>query len=234
AQLAADFIAEQLRAAGLKPLGKDGSYFQNFEFNSGVRVVTNQNQLLVTPSGKGALRWEVEKDFRPLSFTGNGAVTGEVVFAGYGLSVPGKPGEGYDSYAGIDVTNKIVLSLRYVPEEAEPKRRQELNRYAGLRYKAMLARERGAKAVLFVSGPNSPNAGELSGLSFDSSLAGSGIVAMSVSGNVADAILSRAGKDLKALQSALDKENPHAEGAFVVSNVQVTVSSGVEYIKQTD
>src|SRR5262249_13199870 len=32
----------------------------------------------------------------------------------------------------------------------------------------------------------------------------------------------------------LDKENPHAEGAFVVSNVQVTVSSGVEYIKQTD
>ena len=39
ARLAADYIADQLRQAGLKPLAKDGSYFQTFEFNSGVRVI---------------------------------------------------------------------------------------------------------------------------------------------------------------------------------------------------
>jgi len=234
AQLAADYIADQLHRAGLKPLGKDDTYFQTFEFNSGVRVITNQNQLVVTASGKAPLQWEVEKDFRPLSFTANGDVTGDTVFAGYGLFVPGKAEEGYDSYAGLNVSNKIVLALRYVPEEVEPKRRQELNRYAGLRYKAMLARERGARAVLFVTGPNSPNAGELAPLSFDSSLAGSGIVALSISSNVANAILSGSGKDLKALQSSLDRENPHAEGGFSVSNVQVTVSAGVQYLKKRD
>ena len=183
------------------------------ECNAGVRVVTNQNLLMVRASGKTPVSWEVEKDFRPLSFTANGVVTGEVVFAGYGLCVPGKGAEGYDSYAGLDVTNRIVLALRYVPEDVTPKRRQELNRYAGLRYKAMLARERGAKAVLFVTGPNSPNGGELAGLSFDSSLAGSGILAASISSNV---------------------ENPHAEGGFVMTNVEVKISAGVEYIKRHD
>src|SRR5204863_6255634 len=117
------------------------------------------------------------------------AFEGEVVFAGYGLKVPDGAGRGYDSYAGLNVSNKIVLVLRYVPEEVEPKRRQELNVYAGLRYKAMMARERGAKAILIVSGPNSPNAGQLAALSFDTSLSGSGIIAASVNEKVAAAIL---------------------------------------------
>ena len=234
AEMAADYIAAELRRAGLKSLGKDGSFFENFEFNSGVRVVTNQNDFIISTSGKALPPFAVEKDFRPLSFTANGTVAGAMVFAGYGLFVPGKPGEGYDSYAGLDVSNKIVLALRYVPEEVLPKRRQELNRYAGLRYKAMMARERGARAILFVTGPNSPNAGELTGLSFDGSLAGSGIIALSISSNIASSVLSGSGRDLKKLQSDLDQENPHAEGGFVLSNRQVKVSAMVEHLKKGD
>jgi len=143
------------------------------------------------------LSFAAGRDFQPLSFTANGEVEGSVVFVGYGLSVPGK--NGYDSYAGVDVSNKVALVLRYVPEEVEAKRRQELNRYAGLRYKAMLAREHGAKAVLFVTGPNSPDAGRLASASFDSSLAGSGVVALSISTNAAQSLLGASGKDLKNL-----------------------------------
>jgi Tol biopolymer transport system component len=229
AELASKFIAEELKRAGLKPLDQQNSWFQKFEFTSGVRVVTNKNELVITGA---TMPLEVEKDFRPLSFTANGSVEAPVVFAGYGLIVPGK--EGYDSYSGLDVSNKIVLALRYVPEAVEPKRRQELNRYAGLRYKAMNARERGARAILFVTGPNSPNAGALAGLTFDSSLAGSGILAMSISNNVADALLGPAGKNLKDLQTSLDSENPHAEGGFTISNLTLKVSAGVEQIRKTD
>jgi len=235
AQMAADYLAEYFRGIGLQLPRGGSNYFQSFEFTAGVRVLTNQNHLrLVSPTDGAARSFAVEKDFRPLSFTANSEVTGEVVFAGYGLHVPGKPGDGYDSYAGLDVTNKIVLALRYVPEEVEPRRRQELNRYAGLRYKAMMARERGAKAILFVAGPNSPNAGELVGLTFDGSLAGSGIVAASISSDVADVLLSSSGKDLKSLQSALDKENPHAEGGFPIPNTRMSVRTTVEHIKKTD
>lgn len=234
ARLAADYLAEQFRLAGVEPFGNRGTYFQDFEFNAGVRVLTNQNHLSLVRSEGPPVKFEVEKDFRPLSFTANGEVEGESVFAGYGLAMPGKPGEGYDSYAGLNVSNKIVLVLRYVPEEVEPKRRQELNRYAGLRYKAMIAREHGAKAALFVTGPNSPNAGELAGLSFDGSLAGSGIVAASISSNVAQALFAAAGKDLKSVQSQLDKEDPHAEGGFLIPNVKVKIAAAVEHIKKGD
>lgn len=214
---AAEYLAEYLRGIGLTPI------FQKFEFTAGVRVVTNENRLAI--NGRS---FEVEKDFRPLSFTENKEVEGEAVFVGYGLKVPGK--EGYDSYAGLNVTNKIAIALRYVPEDVDSKRRQELNRYAGLRYKAMIAREQGARGILFVTGPNSPNAGELAGLSFDSTQAGSGIVAASISSNVACAILP----DLKAAQSALDKEDPHAPGGFALTTARVKIATAVEYIRKED
>ncbi|HMJ66494.1 MAG TPA: M20/M25/M40 family metallo-hydrolase, partial [Candidatus Binatia bacterium] len=230
AELASEFIAEELKRAGLKPFDQQSGWFQKFEFTSGVRVVTNKNELVIT--GAAMPQLEVEKEFRPLSFTANGTVEAPVVFAGYGLVVPGK--DGYDSYSGLDVSNKIVLALRYVPEAVDPKRRQELNRYAGLRYKAMNARERGARAIVFVTGPNSPNPGALAGLTFDSSLAGSGILAMSISNNVADALLAPTGKNLKDLQTSLDAENPHAEGGFTISNLTLKISAGVEQIRKTD
>ena len=235
ARQASVYIAARLRDADLEPGGDNNTFFQKFEFNSGVRVLTNQNELVLRGDAKSEpVRFQVEKDFAPLSFTENQTVDGEIVFVGYGLSVPGKGAEGYDSYAGVDVKNKIALVLRYVPEEVDAKRRQELNRYAGLRYKAMLAREHGAKAVLFVTGPNSPNKGELVAASFDASMANSGIVAASITSNVADALFQRAGKDLKSLQSGLDKENPHAESGFTLPNVMAHIVAAVERLKKED
>ncbi|HXG48340.1 MAG TPA: M28 family peptidase [Methylomirabilota bacterium] len=236
AQMAAEFIAKELRTAGLKPVGTNEGFFQNFAFHAGVRVLTNQNRLVIASRGPQSATntFAVERDFRPLSFTASGSVEGEVVFAGYGLQVPGKPGEGYDSYAGLDVSNKIVLALRYVPEAVEPKRRQELNRYAGLRYKAMLARERGARAILFVTGPNSPNAGEMVPLAFDSSLAGSGILAASLGSNAAAALLAGSGRDWKTVQEALDTENPHAASGFTLTNLTVHLATAVEHLKKQD
>jgi Zn-dependent M28 family amino/carboxypeptidase len=52
------------------------------------------------------------RDFACRGLTGSGHVTAPVVFAGYGLSSPGK---GYDDYAGIDVRGKIVLAFKEPP-----------------------------------------------------------------------------------------------------------------------
>ena len=232
---AAEFIVDRFKAAGVRPFGDQGTYFADFEFNAGVRVLTNGNRLTFrTQANADARSFTIEKDFRPLAFTSNGTVSGEIVFVGYGLAVPGKAKDGYDSYAGLNVSNKIILALRYVPEDVDPKRRQELNRYAGLRYKAMLARERGAKAILFVTGPNSPNAGDLAALSSDATGGSSGIIAASITTNVSAALFASVGKDLKSLQADLDKENPHAEGSVVFSNVTVSLTVGVEHIRKSD
>ena len=237
AELAAKHIAAQFAHLKLNPIGDEASYFQEFEFTAGRRIIAEENHFHLTRQVHGSdqvMEFSVEQDFQPLSFSRNGIVEGEVVFVGYGLTVPGKLGEGYDAYAGLDVKDKIVVALRYVPEGVEPERRQQLNRYAGLRYKAMQAREQGAKAFLVVAGPNSPNAGKLTPLDFDSSLADSGILAASITDTVANALFAPSGKNLKDVQSELDVENPHFLGQFPLPDAKVKIVVSVEKVKKTD
>ncbi len=223
-------LADYFKEIGLQPV--DGSYFHPFEFNAGEKIIAEQNTLVI--SAGGDRRFELDKDFRPLAFTENASAEGQLAFAGYGLSVPEGGGARYNSYDGLDVKDKIVLILRFVPEAVDPQRRAQLNRYAGLRYKAMLARERGARAVLFVTGPNSPQAGELLPLSGDNVMSGSGIVTASITSEVAEAMLARGGQSLSQLQTTLDNENPHAAGGFIVPDVTVKLQCGVEHVKRSD
>ncbi len=235
ARASAEWAAQYFQAAGLKPLGAD--YFQPFQFEAGIKLLPDANGLdLSLPSGPGTVQpLTRELDFHPIGFSDSGEVEGEVVFVGYGLTVPedGK-NPSYNSYDGFDVKDKVVLALRYVPEGAEPARRAQLNRYAGLRYKAMMARERGAKAILFVTGPNSPGAGERIELRGDGALATSGVIAGSISGTLAEKLLRAAGKSLKEVQSGLDGENPHVEGVFALPDVKVKIRTGLEHVKKPD
>ena len=235
-QMASDYIAAYFEEIGLKAISDNKNYFQEFPFTSGVKIVSSQNHLQIKKEGheKETTEFEVNKDFIPLAFTANGEVEGNVVFAGYGLIVPGNNGVSYDSYAGLDVKNKIVLVLNYLPEEVDMKRRQELNLYAGLRYKALLARERGAKALLVVTGSKSTNAGELIPLSFDKASADSGIITASISMKAAEALFAGSGKDLATIQSKLDKEERDIVGSFDLPNVHVNISAVVERQKKTD
>src|SRR5690349_20011817 len=121
---------------------------------------------MVSYSGFG---WLETKDVLALSFSEPGLVTGPVVFAGYGLRVPAENGDGfvYDSYAGLDVKDKIVLVLRYTPENADREQREQQVRFSALRYKAQAARQAGAKALLIVSGLNSNQAGAVVPIGYD-------------------------------------------------------------------
>ena len=149
---------------------------------------------------------------RALSFSDTGRAEGQLVFAGYGLSVPETDDFSYDSYATLDVTDKIVVVFRYFPEDTEGELRATLARYAGLRYKALAARERGAAGLVVVTGPRSPNAGALVPLTFDTAVSDSGIVAVTVNGKLGAAIIESAGESIEAVQASLDTANPHVTG----------------------
>ena len=104
---------------------------------------------------------------------------------------------------------RIAIVLRYFPEDTEGDLRATLARYSGLRYKALAARERGAAGLIVVTGPRSPNAGELVALTFDTAVSDSGIVAATVDGRMAKAIVESAGRSLREVQASLDTANPH-------------------------
>jgi hypothetical protein len=219
ADAAAAYIEAELKRIGVKPLPGATGFHVPFTFTSRVK----DEGSLVSHSGQS---WLEPKDVLALSFSEAGSVSGPVVFAGYGLRVPAENGGGfvYDSYAGLDVKDKIVLVLRYTPEKAERAQREQQVRFSALRYKAQAARQAGAKAVLVVSGPNSTRPGETIPISYDTAAASSGIVALSVSADVAASLFRGTGKTLKEAQDALDGGNPHVAG-FAVYDGQFNASA---------
>ena len=55
-RLAADYLAAQLQEAGLQPGGDKGTFFQDFEFSKGIRVLPERNWLhLETKEGKASV-----------------------------------------------------------------------------------------------------------------------------------------------------------------------------------
>jgi hypothetical protein len=229
---AAAWLVERLAQLGAVPLPGQDDLLLEFEFTAGTRdagstIALNAAGASGDAAGEAA-SWTGTDDVQALSFSDNGTVSGPVVFAGYGLSLPDDESHGYDSYVGLDVEGKIVLVLRYVPEDVEQDERATLARYSGLRYKALNARERGASAIVMVTGPRSPNAGETIPMFFDTALSGSGIVAASISGRVADRIFERLDdRTLEQAQQALDDGNPHVAG-FEIPGLELTLEVAVE------
>ncbi len=211
-RMAADYIVEQLEAIGAEPLPGVGGFRQSFSYTAGV---TDTGTTIELTESDLTLRIQPEGDgpsVRALSFSDTGRAEGQLVFAGYGLSVPETDDFGYDSYATLDVSGKIVVVFRYFPEDTEGELRATLARYAGLRYKALAARERGAAGLIVVTGPRSPNAGALVPLTFDTAVSDSGIVAATVDGALGAAIIESAGESIEAVQASLDTANPHVTG----------------------
>ncbi len=229
---AGDYIVGQLKRMGARPLPGRTDYRLPFEFTAGTK---DGGTSLTTTGGAapGRARFDRVNDVRALSFSDNAEVADlPVVFAGYGIVVPESQGFGYDSYATLDVKDKAVVVLRYFPEDADQKTKGILARYSDLRYKAMAARQRGARAILIVTGPRSPNAGETIPMTFDTALAGSGIVAARVSGAVGDRLLGFALKTLKDTQESFDSGNPHVAG-FEIPELRVTIRTSVVREKRT-
>jgi hypothetical protein len=221
---AADYIAAQLRRIGAQALPGQGDYRVPFQFTAGARDGGSSITL-------GGRTFAGGTDVQALSLSDSGTIAGPVVFAGYGIVLPDGQGAGYDSYASLDVKDKIVLVLRYFPEGAEPQTKHLLARYSGLRYKALAARTRGAKALLVVTGPNSPNAGETIPMTFDTALSGSGIVAASIGARVAQALLAPSGRALSDMQRALDS-GKHVVG-FDLRDSSVSLNASVVREQQT-
>jgi Zn-dependent M28 family amino/carboxypeptidase len=240
-RLAANYIAAELQRIGARPLPGRNDMFQPFEFTAGSRDGGTMLDIFRETSAPGdspvrGIGSDARGAVRALSFSDDGDVQGEVVFAGYGIVVPESAGFGYDSYAGLDVKDKIVLVLRYFPEDADTATRSVLARYSDLRYKAMAARQRGARAMLVVTGPRSPNAGELIPMTFDTAIAGSGLPAASITEAVARTILAgrqpTSASQLADLQKEFDSGNPHVSG-FAISGVRLSLRTRVVREKKT-
>jgi peptidase M28-like protein/WD40 repeat protein/PA domain-containing protein/PDZ domain-containing protein len=137
------FIEQRFREIGAQPAGDAGGYRQVFDAPVSVRVEPATAVLIDGARAAGEVAVP--------GFSSSGEVEAPAVLAGYGIS---DSGLGRDDYAGLDVKGRIAVVRRFVPE-SDPKfaAKDPKQRFGDLRYKAWIARERGAKALLVVDWP---------------------------------------------------------------------------------
>ncbi|HSW51221.1 MAG TPA: M28 family peptidase, partial [Bryobacteraceae bacterium] len=202
---AAQYIASQFRSFGLRPLAGD-SFLLPFPIITEASVGT-ENRLTYW-EGTTPTSLALNEEFRPLSLSASGTVSGEVVFAGYGISAREY---GYDDYTGIDVKGKLVMVLRHEPQEYDQNSifsGKLYTNHAQLQSKALNAKRHGATAVLFVSDkPTHPN--ETQSLTDFAGGAGPpspGIPFVEVRADVADRWMQLAGQSLAKVVEAVDRK----------------------------
>jgi hypothetical protein len=168
-QKTADWAAGLFKQWGLKPAGENGTYFQNvpvtgarssFAFTLGVPELTID----------GRSFYVKDNDFTvDVTSTPATKVTGEVVFVGYGISAPAK---GLDEYPAI-VKGKIVLAFKGSPKDAPvvrsmfgpaqpesaPAQTEAWTEESADNYKAKVAYDKGAAAILLCTPPASATFG---------------------------------------------------------------------------
>lgn len=226
-RLATNYVALYMETLGLEPAGDDESWFQEFEFTSGISTGPNNS----LKAGEHSFR--LNEDWRPLAFSRTGEFeAADVVFAGYGIQAPSSEGfDEYDSFVHLDVKDKWVLCFRFMPEGIPAKRRQYLNKFSSLRFKAMKARDMGAKGLIVVSGPTSSVKNELIPMRFDGSLSGTSLAVLSVADKVAAGWLANAGRDMEAIQKKLDSGEPAL--GFPVKGLKLSASVDIQQEKKT-
>ena len=148
-EVAIQWIASEFAKAGLQP-GSNGSFFQRVPLIE-YRPDRAQNSVSLH-------RGSTDKEWKFPEVLGGYRealdVTAEVVFAGFGITAPEL---GYDDYAGLDVTGKIVLLFDHEPQETDPNsifNGTGNTRYATSRVKILNAQTHGAVGVLIVGEPN--------------------------------------------------------------------------------
>jgi hypothetical protein len=143
--IAALYLANWSKNAGLKPVMQDGSFFQAVPVT--VTNIIQPGTKITVSGGAGDRIYYYGREFGG-NFSSGGCYSGDVVFAGTGIS---DPENGWDDLKGLDLSGKIVIILdafrRGEKIPAGPYYYYRLNSVVSA------LKERGASAVLSVVSP---------------------------------------------------------------------------------
>jgi hypothetical protein len=206
ARLAAEYIAGEFSRYGLKrSIGRDlpgmsrleadspRRYMQEFPFIAGVELGKN-NTMLFTPGGSieprgKSLDLRIGEDWMPLGFSSNARLEfQEAIFVGYGIKADEL---NHDDYNNVPVRDRIAIAFAGTPDGDNP--HGALARYAGVRWKAIAARNAGASALVVIAHEDNFRTEPLRRLQYDNSGGEAGLPVVVISRQAAARILEAGG-----------------------------------------
>ena len=217
AKLAAEYIAREFARYGLRrSIGVDlpgmsileadspRRYLQEFPYVASVELGKGN----VLESGKNpfagknlvrGLAFRIGEDWMPLGFSSSGSVeNAQVAFVGYGITASELK---YDDYQGVDVKNKVVFAFSGTPDGDNP--HGQFARHEDTRWKAIAARNAGAKALVIIAQEENFKEDRLSRLRYDNSGGEAGLPVLVISRQAAARFFHIDGRKLSTLELAL-------------------------------
>ncbi len=230
--ISANYIASEFMQMGLKPLGADNSYFQDFDLMRAWPDSEKNAVLEATISGRQK-SFSLGHDFEawPVQSVNSESAKGPIEFLGYGINAPEY---GYNDFKGISLAGKIAMVLSREPQadQADSKFRGAWDTYHSYdSYKIEQVRAGGASALLIVTPtfkiqesrvpsalPNYMQPEPRYGLGdplWD-------FPVILISSETADVLLSASGQTVNKLRDSIDHSlTPHS---FEVPSVSVTAA----------
>ncbi|WP_434035442.1 M28 family peptidase [Formosa sp. 4Alg 33] len=151
---AVEFLKKRYIDLNIPAAKSDGNYFQDVP----LEIAKNPEATLTINDSK----FELGQDYVSVLSSDSGTInTNEVVFAGFGIE-----DEAYSDYSSVDITGKVVLLKSGEPQKADGtyiiSGTSEASEWSNFRkemtLKRDIAREKGAKAVLFYAPKDYKNA----------------------------------------------------------------------------
>jgi Zn-dependent M28 family amino/carboxypeptidase len=204
---AARYIASEFSKIGLKP--GVARYLQSFPYVAGVELGKNNrlstNELTLT----------VGKDWMPLGFSTNGNLEkAAAILVGYGITASDL---NHNDYSNPKVAGRIAIAFSGTPDGDNP--HSQFARHEDVRWKAIAARNAGAKALLVIARENNFNEDRLSRLHFDNTGGDAGFPVIAISRQSAEQLLN---KPLTEIEQAA-KSKTDAAYAEVASSINLAV-----------
>jgi hypothetical protein len=148
--IAAQYVAAQFYAAGLRPAGDEGGYLQKVPLTT--YRPADRGNFVLTRAGRPPLRLLFGEDYSPAAdpTARVTAIDAPVAFVGYGIV---DPQARHDDYAGVDVRGKIVVYFAGAPDSFPSEVRAH---FSGGSAKQAIAAERGALGTLTIDRTDAP------------------------------------------------------------------------------
>ena len=189
ANLAAEYIAREFSRYGLRrSIGRDlpgmsileadspRRYMQEFPYVAGVELGKG-NKLSFSAGDASVIDLPVGEDWMPLGFSANGRIEKAAgVFVGFGITAAELK---HDDYSGVEATGKIAIAFLGTPDGDNP--HGQFARYEEPRWKAIAAKNAGAKALILISQQEQFTDERLSQLRYDNSAGDGGLPVVIVS-----------------------------------------------------
>jgi len=197
---AAHYIAAEFSQLGLRPAFQAirapknrgearSNYRQKFPYVAGANLGSSNEMSFIQNSGGTATALRVSDDWTPLGLSSNGRVERtQAVFVDFGITAAELK---YDDYSRVNASGKIAIAFSGTPDGDNP--HGQFARYEDARWKAIAARNAGAKALIVVTREENFRDDLLAQLRYDNSAADAGLPVIAISRSAAVRILGLEG-----------------------------------------